>query len=132
MTAATLTTPWVDGKRYLWLLSPMIPVLVLLALGLYQWTGNGLFAWGGPILLYGIIPLLDWLIGVDPHNAPESAVPQLENEPYYRAIVYAYIPTQFLATIWGAWIVAHAHPSALQLLGLGFTVGIVNGIAINT
>ncbi|MGH8505002.1 MAG: fatty acid desaturase [Stenotrophobium sp.] len=124
--------PWTDGKRYLWLLSPMIPVLVLASLGLYQWTGLALFAWGGPIILYGIIPVLDWLIGVDRNNPPESAVAHLENDRYYRAIVYAYIPAQFIATIWGAWIVAHDHPSVFQWVGLIFTVGVVNGIAINT
>ena len=131
-TATNTTAPWVDGKRYLWLLSPAIPILVLMALGLYQWTGFGLFAWGGPILLYGLIPLLDWMIGEDPHNAPESAVAQLENDPYYRGIVYAYIPTQFAATIWGAWLVVNAPVSTVDFIGLIFTVGIVNGIAINT
>ena len=133
MTATTTpATPWTDGKRYLWLLSPMIPVLVLTALGLYQWTGSALWAWGGPILLYGIIPVLDWLIGVDPHNAPESAVAQLENDPWYRAIVYAYIPAQYAATIWGAWLVVNVPMGAIDFAGLIFTVGIVNGIAINT
>src|SRR6185295_14008738 len=131
-TTAEMTTPWVDGKRYLWLLSPMIPVLVLTALWLYQWTGFGLWAWGGPLLLYGIIPLLDWLIGTDPHNAPESAVTQLENDLYYRGIVYAYIPAQYIATIWGAWLVVTVNPPLLDLIGLIITVGIVNGIAINT
>ncbi len=136
MTASTLTPPqsetWVDGKRWLWLLSPMIPVLVLSALGLYQWTGLGLFCWGGPILLYGIIPLLDWLIGMDRNNAPESAVAQLDADPYYRAIVFAYIPAQYAATLWGAWLVVNSGAAWWELLGLVFTVGIVNGIAINT
>jgi len=135
MTATTLTAPaqaWVDGKRWLWLLSPTIPVLVMFALGMYQWTDFGLFTWGGAILLYGIIPILDWLIGVDRNNAPESAVAQLEADPYYRAIVYAYVPLQYAATIWGAWLVVNAQPTWWETLGLVITVGIVNGIAINT
>lgn len=132
MNATTIEAPWADGKRYLWLLSPMIPLLVLSALGLYQWTGWGLFAWGGPIILYGAIPLMDWLIGVDTNNPPESAVAQLENDPYYRGIVYAYIPMQFAATIWGAWLVVFTQPGLLEFIGLVFTVGTVNGIGINT
>jgi alkane 1-monooxygenase len=131
-TTALQEQAWVDGKRNLWLLSPMIPVLVMLGLGLYQWTGLGVFAWGGPILLYGIIPLLDWLIGVDRNNAPESAVAQLENDPYYRAIVFAYIPVQYAATIWGAWLAVNSGAAWWELAGLVITVGIVNGIAINT
>jgi alkane 1-monooxygenase len=132
MTAATATTPWTDGKRYLWLLSPMVPVLVLTAVWMYQSTGHALWAWGGPILLYGIIPVLDWLVGTDPHNAPESAVARLEGDPWYRAIVYAYVPIQYLATAWGAWLVATHDIPLLHLLGLVFTVGTVNGIGINT
>src|ERR1044071_6298784 len=130
MTATTLnpsdTQTWIDGKRWLWLLSPAIPVLVILALGLYQWTGFGLFTWGGAILLYGIIPVLDWLIGLDRNNAPESAVVQLEADPYYRGIVYAYIPLQYGATIWGAWLAVNSNARWWELLGLVITVGIVN------
>lgn len=132
MSTTTIDSTWTDGKFYLWLLSPMIPVLVLSALALYQLTGNSMFAWGGPILMYGLIPLMDRLIGEDRNNPPESAVAALENNLYYRAIVYAYIPTQYIATIWGAWIVAQGNVAGWDLAGLIFTVGTVNGVAINT
>jgi alkane 1-monooxygenase len=131
-STATAATPWIDGKRYLWLLSPCIPVLVGLALYLYQTTDFGLWAWGGPLILYVLIPLLDWLIGTDPTNPPESAVACLEKDLYYRAIVYAYIPTQFAVTIWGAWLAVQADVPLWHLVGLIFTVGTANGIAINT
>ncbi len=136
MTTQTMNessqTIWQDGKRYLWLLSPMIPVLGLLSLGLFQVTGNAMFAWGGPIIFYGLLPLLDWLIGDDRTNPPESAVAQLEQDRYYRAIVYAYIPTQYIVTIWGAMLAVMGSPSTLELVGLILTTGIVNGVAINT
>ena len=131
-TIATPVTSWVDGKRYLWLLSPMLPLLALVGLGLFHSTGFGLFAWSGPIILYGIIPVLDWLIGVDRNNPPESAVAALENDLYYRVVVYCYIPAQYALTIYGAWLVAYGNVSAWELPGLIFTVGTINGIAINT
>ena len=73
---ASLSTEngWSDGKRYLWLLSPLIPVLGLSTLVLFYLTGLTVFAWGGPILVYGVIPLLDRLVGADSSNPPESAV----------------------------------------------------------
>jgi len=135
MNTSTIATPaagWSDGKRYLWLLSPMIPVLGLIGLLLFQRTGYGLLAWSGPIILYGIIPVFDWLIGVDRNNPPESAVGQLENDLYYRVIVYCYIPTQYAVTIYGAWLAVYGQASILELAGLIFTVGTINGIAINT
>lgn len=132
MTTSTLATPWADGKRYLWLLSPMIPVIGLLVLGLYNATHWGVLTWFGPILVYGLIPLLDKLIGTDPTNPPESAVPQLEADRYYRAVVYAYIPAQYLTTLWGAWLVVTGDLAGWEYLGLIFSVGAINGIAINT
>ena len=130
--ATTGATPWVDGKRALWLLSPMIPVLGTLAVVLYHLTGYGAWLWGGPILVYVIIPALDRLVGVDSSNPPETAVAQLENDRYYRAIVLAYLPTQFLLTIWGAWLAATGGLAAWEWIGLMFTVGTINGIGINT
>ncbi|PQA46973.1 fatty acid desaturase [Amnimonas aquatica] len=134
MTTTTLqtATPWVDGKRYLWLLSPLLPLLGLFILAVYQYTGWGIAAWGGPLLVYAIIPLLDWLIGTDQNNPPESAVAQLEDDKYYRFIVYAYIPSQFILTVWGAWLVATHDMPAWHWIGLVLSVGAVNGIAINT
>jgi alkane 1-monooxygenase len=123
---------WADGKRYLWLLSPFIPVLGLIGLGLYHYSGLGLFTWSGPILIYGLIPLLDWLIGVDRNNPPDSAVAQLESDRYYRAIVYAYVPTQYAVTVLGAWIAVTANLALWEYAGLVLSVGAINGIGINT
>ena len=123
---------WKDKKRYLWLLSPAIPALLLTAFASFQFMHNSIALWNLPIVIYVVIPLLDWLIGTDLSNPPESAVNQLENNPYYRAIVYAYIPTQFIITIWGAWLAVHVATSWLEYAGLVFSVGMVNGIGINT
>jgi alkane 1-monooxygenase len=123
---------WTDGKRYLWLLSPLVPVLALIGLGLHQTLGWGVFAWSGAILLYGIIPLLDWLVGADRNNPPEAAVAQLENDRYYRAIVYAYLPAQYAVTVFGAWIAVTGALAAWEYVGLVLTVGAINGIGINT
>lgn len=136
MTTQTLNlggdSAWSDGKRYLWLLSPMVPVLALIGLGLHQYSGLGLFTWSGPFLIYGLIPLLDWLIGVDRNNPPEAAVAQLENDRYYRVIVYAYLPAQYALTAFGAWIVVNGNIAIWEYAGLIFTVGAINGIGINT
>lgn len=129
----TQTASWHDGKRYLWLLSPGIPVLALSLLLIYQFVWSWpVLLWGGPILVYGIIPFADWVIGTDTNNPPESAVQQLEDDRYYRLIVFAYIPTQYLATFLGAWIVAQGNAPWWGIIGLILSIGAVNGIAINT
>lgn len=129
---ATSAAPWVDPKRLLWLFSPFIPVLGILILSVYAFTGWGLALWGGPFLVYFLIPLLDRLIGTDQTNPPETAMAQLENDPYYRRIVYAYIPSQFITTIWGAWLAMNADLALWEWIGLVLSVGAINGLAINT
>lgn len=125
-------TPWHDSKRYLWLLSPLLPVLALLALIRFVYTDMSAALWSVPIVFYVLIPLLDWLIGDDAGNPPESAVAQLEKDLYYRAIVFAYIPTQYLVTVLGAWIAATTPLAAWEWAGLIISVGIINGVGINT
>ncbi|NKF21189.1 fatty acid desaturase [Solimonas marina] len=135
MSTTTLTTPpssWRDGKRYLWLLSPLVPVLSLSFLLLVYATGNAVFFWGMPLIIYGLLPLLDTLIGADPTNPPDTVVADLERDRYYRAIVFAYIPAQFAATIFGTWLVATGGYSWWALIGAVWSVGIINGVAINT
>lgn len=132
MTTATLNLPWTDSKRWAWLLSPALPWLGLAAIGLYFLTGHAAFLWGGPILLYGVIPLFDLIVGTDTSNPPESATSQLEEDRYYRSIVYAYIPAQYALTILGAWMVATQELAAIDIAGLVFTCGAINGIGINT
>lgn len=129
----TLSSPaWHDSKRFLWLLSPLLPVLSLLALFLLVSTGQGLWAWAVAIIFYGLIPVLDWLIGSDSSNPPESAVAQLEKDLYYRAIVFAYVPSQYLTTVLGVWIAVTGNLATWEWVGLIFSVGIINGVAINT
>lgn len=123
---------WVDRKRYLWLLSPTVPPLVMLSLWMHQTTGHGAWLWGAFILIYLLIPALDFLIGTDKTNPPEDAVADLEADRYYRLIVALYTPFQYIVTIWGAWIAATQPLAWWEYAGLVVSIGVVNGIGINT
>ena len=131
-TLAPSRTRWIDGKRYWWLLSPGLPLMALLTLSLGHSTGAGAWFWLLPVVFYGIVPVLDRLIGTDVVNAPESAVPDLEADRYYRRIVFAYIPAQYLVTLFGAWLAVSGEFVWWELVGLAVGVGVVNGVGINT
>lgn len=132
MAPMATATPWQDGKRWLWLLSPALPLLGLFSLARNYATGQGYWLFLMPFVFYGIAPVLDWWIGEDRVNAPESAVAGLEADRYYRAIVAAYIPLQYLATIAGAWMFVTMDWAWWELIGALFSVGMVNGVGINT
>src|SRR5438093_1269980 len=82
---------FVDRKRRLWLLGLVVPLLPLIAAGLVWSTGRGGFWWFGPVFVYGVIPFCELILGTDRDNPPESAVPALEEERYYRRCVYAFV-----------------------------------------
>ena len=48
-------------------------------------------------IFYIAVPLLDKLLGEDLSNPPESVVPRLEADRYYRLINYAVVPV-----LWGS------------------------------
>ena len=124
---------WNDSKRYLWLLGTFVPAFLFLGWGLVSLTGLGVFWWMGPIFVYGIIPALDPLFGDDPSNPPDEIVAWLEQDRYYRILTYAFIPLQYLAFFTGFWLMTrHGGMSVVDRLGITFTLGSLNGIAINT
>ena len=124
-------TPWKD-KRWLWLHSPALPAAFTAYLLAFMWSGQVAWLFLTPLIIYALMPLLDVLIGEDASNPPESAVAQLEQDLYYRILVWAYVPFQIAGTILGAWLAATYKLSWLEWLGLVLTVGAFNGIGIAT
>jgi alkane 1-monooxygenase len=132
LDAAAGKTAWVDGKRWLWLWSPALPAIGAASVLAVLLGAPGALLWTLPVIFYVLAPLLDWIIGEDRVNAPESAVPALDADHYYRRIVYAYIPSQFLVTGLGAYLAVRGHLAAWELLALVVTTGVANGVGINT
>ena len=87
------TDPW----RWVWLVSLFAPALVAAGPWLMWLTGDVTALWWPLVFLYGVVPLADALIPPSRHNPPESAVPQLENDRYYRYITYALVPVLWAA-----------------------------------
>lgn len=123
---------WKDGKRYLWLLGLLVPLLPFIGGGLAWLTGSDLGWFFAPFFLYVIAPALDKLIGNDPHNPPETIVAELEQDRYYRYCVYAFIPLQFIGFFWAMALLTSGNMSLLASLGLVISTGIVGGVAFNT
>ncbi len=123
---------WDDPKRYLWLLGLLVPTLPFLSWGLVQLTGIGAFYFYGPVLVFGIFPLADLLVGMDAENPPDSAIKWLEQDRYYRWCTYLYLPIQYGGLVFACWLWTSGKLSTVEDLGLALTVAMVSGIAINT
>jgi alkane 1-monooxygenase len=123
---------WRDRKRYAWLLGLIVPLLPFISWGLVKASGLGVFWFYGPVLIFGIFPLLDLMVGLDATNPPDSVIKWLEQDRYYRWCTYAFLPVQYAGLIFACWMWSHGGLSTLESVGLALTVAMVAGVAINT
>jgi alkane 1-monooxygenase len=131
---ATSAASWKEPKRYLWLIAAAIPVFVYASwLGVLI-TGIDAFWWTGPIMAFGVTPVLDHMIGPDRDNPPDSVLGWLENDPFYRWATALYVPNQYLSLMFACWLWAGGGWITMNFvdkLGLMTTVGLVGGLGIN-
>jgi alkane 1-monooxygenase len=123
---------WQDRKRYLWLFALAMPLLPFAAVGLHAATGQAVWLWLGPIVILGIVPLIDWTVGRDPSSAPDDAIEALEADRYYRWLTYLFLPIQYAGFILALWYIAQGGLSVAESIGLSVTVGFIGGLGINT
>jgi alkane 1-monooxygenase len=123
---------WTDRKRHLWLFGLLVPLFPFMGGALAALSGWGAFWYIGPVLILGVIPALDALAGLDRSNPPDDVIAMLEADRYYRWITYLFLPLQYAALFWAAWLWSGDRLSTSDKVGLALTVGTVAGIGINT
>lgn len=105
-------TPYRDRKRYAWLLSVIAPAAVVIGPVAYLlgYTSPLWFFFSLAFFYVGI-PLLDMMFGEDRSNPPESAVPALEADRYYRYLNYAVVPVLWVSLLFNCiFLATHALP----------------------
>lgn len=139
---------WRDKKRYLWLMGLVPPTALFVVLPIIWamnqagWqTASQVLFWIGPLLVYGLLPLLDLRFGPDGQNPPDELMEQLENDKYYRYCTYIYIPFQYASVVFGAylftasdvsWLGFEGSLSWVAKIGIALSVGVLGGVGINT
>lgn len=120
-----------DRKRYAWVFSLIVPLTGLIGPAVYMSTHELWTLWLPLAVVYGLIPLLDWLLGEDRSNPPEEAVSALEADPYYRVITWLLVPMLWGVFIFAAWFVAAYELPWVGVLAVGIATGGVGGFCIN-
>jgi alkane 1-monooxygenase len=135
----TSEVSWRDGKRYAWLLGLVVPSIPFIIWGVYAGLHGTpgefllpLVWWLAPFVVYVVIPIIDFLFGQDAENPPDDLIEWLEQDRYYRWVVYAYIPVQFAGLILACWMWTTFDMSVIDKVGLAVSVAMVAGIGINT
>lgn len=118
-------------KKYLWLLSTLLPLVALSGMWLFEWL-NQLLLLAVPLLfIYLLIPALDLVFSTDESNPDEEQVQNLEQDSYYNWVLYLMLPLHFF--------VFYVLVEYLVINQLGFwaeamvvlTLGVFGGLAVN-
>ncbi|CAM3642723.1 alkane 1-monooxygenase [Parendozoicomonas haliclonae] len=122
---------WMKKLGYLIFLLP--PLLLPLSEWLWnQYGAADLFAFTAVVVVFGVIPLLDHLLGQDAVNPDESEVESLSGEWYYRLLTLACVPLYGSVLVYGYLIFQGDQFSLIGQLGWLLSMGTVGGIiAIN-
>lgn len=123
---------WRDRKRALWPLALVMPLLPFAAIALFAWTQQAVWLWLGPIVILGVVPVVDLLSGQDDSSPPVEAIAALERDRYYRWITYLFLPAQLAGFVVSFWYLARGGLSISEQVGLTVTVGFIGGLGINT
>ena len=120
-----------DTKRYLWLLSFFMPVSTALAAWCYATVAPvpvlPFLALG---LSFGLLPLLDYLIGESRSNPPEAVVEQMAEDNYYRVLLHIAVVLYWTAFLVTAWVVGTRDLPLWAAAALTVSAGVSSGTAI--
>jgi alkane 1-monooxygenase len=136
MSSTTPSTPapsslaYRDEKRHWWWLPLFVAVSPMLGIWLAKTSGHVWWTWFTPFLWYVFLPVADALIGRDERNPPDSAVPGLEADGYYKALAYLSVPLFYATWIVGAWAVSTQGYGWAGYLGVTLAVALTNGLAL--
>jgi alkane 1-monooxygenase len=132
MAADGRNVRYTDRRRWLWSLSLAWPLLPVGSCLLAIQTGHVAWYWATLVIWYLIVPVIDHLLPPDASNPPPEVVPQLDADRYYRYLTYLTVPIHYLTLVYSAYVVGTHDLAWYSILGLALSVGVVNGLAINT
>ncbi|WP_284620372.1 alkane 1-monooxygenase [Aquabacterium humicola] len=121
-----------DRKRLWWSLSVVWPLIPFTGIAAHHFTGWQAMLALPLVISYGLMPLLDALIGEDTNNPPEAVVPQLEDDRYYRWLTWATVPLHYVALIGCAWWAGTQALSWWAFVILAYVAGTDSGLGLNT
>lgn len=120
-------------KKYSFIIAMLPLALPPLLLGAGHATGwVNLFAWGVPVVVFGLIPVLDLILGQDGLNPDEDTdVPQMRSERFYQVMTLGWVAAFAVLLPWSLTVLASGVFSLSGAIGWTVSIGIVGGLGIN-
>lgn len=117
-------------KKAMFLLVFFVALLPYDAWQKMQHSGDwNLYAWWPLFVIFGIIPVIDHLVGKDSSNPSEAEVERLSKQRWYAFLTLMAVPAQLAVLSFGAWVFVNAHQLSLAgQVGWILSCGIVSAI----
>lgn len=93
---------------------------------------GGLGFWLPVVFVFAVLPVIDYLLGLDTHNVPAAQQKVVGEEFFYRIVTYVWVYVQFGFLIWAGWFIISGQLTA-PLEWAGFTISfslVTGGIGI--
>jgi len=100
----------------------LLPLSVLIGYAI-----GGAYNFLAPVLVFGLLPLLDVLVGKNTRNPSKQEEEVLSEGRAFRVITWACMPVQVIFIVWGAYVVTHRSLTPVELTGFVLSVGITSG-----
>ena len=108
--------PWAFGMAYL------IPLCFYLG-----YLHGGWFYFTVPAVIFGLLPILDALMGVYLHNPSDQEMADLLHSWTFKVMTWAFVPIQIVLVLFGAYLMAKGGLQPHEQIGLMLSVGICTG-----
>lgn len=125
------TVKYIDKKKYLWLLSTLLPLIAISGIFLYKQTNQAWTIFIPLVFIYIFIPVLDWMFSEDQTNPPEAVVPELEKKPYYRLVTYLMLPVHFFSLYYAIAFMVNNPLPVWMFITTVISLGLFGGLAVN-
>lgn len=104
--------------------------LPLVIVGSY-YLGGPNWAAAGTIYIYGVVPLLDRLLGEDHRNVGHTEFEAVLTDRYFDVVVYSFVYLQYGLLLWGGYVVLFGGLLLWQQVALTYSIGLFGGTIIN-
>lgn len=92
------------------------------------WYLGGWLTFLTPILVFGLVPLLDLVFGDNKENPTEEEEKELKERKSFRILTWIGMPVTLGLVIWGLYIVFTNTLSFLEFIGFTVSIGLSSGI----
>jgi len=89
---------------------------------------GGVFTFVTPFFVFGVIPVLDIIIGARKNNPSKEQEPAMREKFSYRFITFLCAPVQVVMVLWGAYVISLGILTPVELAGFVFSMGTSSGV----